>query len=368
MNVLMSFLYIAIMVPIFVSLMFIPYWTWKTESFGVSIPEVIYNSSELKRMRKQYTITTGIISVLMIALFWILSTIITIESFLSILMTAMIIFYLVIVFIVYLKFHYDMRKLKKNANWSKEKSELVVIHTAFREQQLTFSNLWYILPFIITLATMMITFQFYNQIPAKIPMQYNFSGEVTNWSAKSYRTVMIMPVMQFFLTAVFLFINIVISKSKQQISSENPEKSMKQNVIFRRRWSAFLIITGTALILMFSLIQLSFIFPVSQQVLMIVALLITFGTVAGAIVLSITTGQGGSRLKTSTDKAGQVIDRDDDRYWKLGQIYFNKNDPALFLEKRFGVGWTINFANPWAVISLVIIILLAVAIPLLLES
>src|SRR5699024_12277234 len=97
-----------------------------------------------------------------------------------------------------------------------------------------------------------------------------------------------------------------------------------------------------------------------------ISLLITFGMIVGAIVLSITTGQGGSRVKTAVAKDGKVIDRDDDMYWKLGQFYVNKNDPALFLEKRFGVGWTINFANPWAVISLVAVIACAVGIPILL--
>lgn len=37
-------------------------------------------------------------------------------------------------------------------------------------------------------------------------------------------------------------------------------------------------------------------------------------------------------------KGGNIIDRDDDQYWKLGMFYFNKNDSTLFLEKRFGVG------------------------------
>ena len=38
-------------------------------------------------------------------------------------------------------------------------------------------------------------------------------------------------------------------------------------------------------------------------------------------------------------------ERDEDKYWKLGQFYFNPSDPAIFIEKRFGAGLTINFAN-----------------------
>jgi len=34
-----------------------------------------------------------------------------------------------------------------------------------------------------------------------------------------------------------------------------------------------------------------------------------------------------------------------DECWKLGIIYFNPEDPAIFVEQRFGIGYTLNFAN-----------------------
>ena len=59
-------------------------------------------------------------------------------------------------------------------------------------------------------------------------------------------------------------------------------------------------------------------------------------------------GQGGSRVQLEIDEepiAG-VTDPDDDAFWKAGVFYVNKNDPSIFVEKRFGVGWTMNFGNP----------------------
>ena len=38
--------------------------------------------------------------------------------------------------------------------------------------------------------------------------------------------------------------------------------------------------------------------------------------------------------------------RDDDRYWYGGFFYNNPDDPALFVPKRYGMGWTVNFGNP----------------------
>ncbi|MBU8879004.1 hypothetical protein BGM26_08400 [Bacillus sp. FJAT-29790] len=59
--------------------------------------------------------------------------------------------------------------------------------------------------------------------------------------------------------------------------------------------------------------------------------------------------------------ASGISDLDDDQYWKGGLLYFNKNDPSIFVEKRFRIGWTLNFANPIGYIVLfgpIIIILL----------
>lgn len=34
--------------------------------------------------------------------------------------------------------------------------------------------------------------------------------------------------------------------------------------------------------------------------------------------------------------------------WKWGMFYYNRNDSSLLVEKRIGLGWTLNFANKWA--------------------
>lgn len=44
--------------------------------------------------------------------------------------------------------------------------------------------------------------------------------------------------------------------------------------------------------------------------------------------------------------------------WYLGFFYFNPKDRRMFLPKRSGLGITINFANPWAVIFTVLLIVL----------
>jgi len=37
-----------------------------------------------------------------------------------------------------------------------------------------------------------------------------------------------------------------------------------------------------------------------------------------------------------------------DPNWKWGVVYYNPEDSALWVEKRLGIGWTLNFANRWS--------------------
>ncbi|MFZ3591126.1 DUF1648 domain-containing protein [Bacillus sp. DJP31] len=369
MNSILVVLMLVIMIPVFITLMFMPYLTRLTESFGVTIPEDIYHSARLKLMRKQYALITGILSASVLVIFMLFSSSFgDNEATISLIFGSALVTFMASSFLVYLFFHRKMESLKIKEGWAGKKPQTVVIDTRFREQKLTHSNLWFILSFVVVIATIILTFLQYNQIPDRIPTRYNFEGDITNWADKSYRTVLLIPIMQVYLTLLFLFINTMITKAKQQVSVERPEDSIRQNVIFRRAWSLFIIITGTALTLLFSFIQLSFIYPINQQALVIVPLVFSFGVTIYSIVLSFTTGQGGSRLKTQAGKNGNVIDRDDDKYWKFGQVYFNKNDPSLFLEKRFGIGWTINYARPVALLILLGIVLLAISLPMLLGA
>ena len=44
----------------------------------------------------------------------------------------------------------------------------------------------------------------------------------------------------------------------------------------------------------------------------------------------------------------------DSKNWKLGILYFNKEDKRIIVSKRIGfLGWTVNFANPIAYVILI---------------
>ncbi|MHB8337892.1 MAG: DUF5808 domain-containing protein [Ignavibacteriaceae bacterium] len=54
----------------------------------------------------------------------------------------------------------------------------------------------------------------------------------------------------------------------------------------------------------------------------------------------------------------------EEEYWKLGFIYYNPTDSRIFLPKRTGLGYTLNFAKP---LSTIIILAIVVFIALLIR-
>lgn len=54
--------------------------------------------------------------------------------------------------------------------------------------------------------------------------------------------------------------------------------------------------------------------------------------------------------------------------WKFGTFYYNKEDPRLFPPKRNKyLGWTINLANPYSILALVILVFVVILITLFLK-
>ncbi|GDY29576.1 DUF5808 domain-containing protein [Gandjariella thermophila] len=104
----------------------------------------------------------------------------------------------------------------------------------------------------------------------------------------------------------------------------------------------------------------------SAHVSLLPVLLPVLVGVVVVLAVGLRTGQLGSRLPAGdADEDTGVVQRDDDRYWRGGMVYVNREDPAVLVPKRFGYGWTVNFGNPRARWLLLPIVALAVVVRVL---
>lgn len=54
------------------------------------------------------------------------------------------------------------------------------------------------------------------------------------------------------------------------------------------------------------------------------------------------------------------METNDNSHWKFGIFYYNKDDKRIFCPKRIPMmGWTINFANPYSIIIISLIVAVA---------
>ncbi|MEM6797066.1 MAG: DUF5808 domain-containing protein [Acidobacteriota bacterium] len=92
----------------------------------------------------------------------------------------------------------------------------------------------------------------------------------------------------------------------------------------------------------------------SESLGMVTLVATTLGSVALMIyVLAVLVPQ----FKVANRQAESPGDRSPDACWKLGVLYFAPDDPAIWVEKRFGLGYTLNFAQPiaWATIGIAVL-------------
>jgi uncharacterized membrane protein len=89
-----------------------------------------------------------------------------------------------------------------------------------------------------------------------------------------------------------------------------------------------------------------------------------YGFVVPFMVMLVTGGAIVAALVTTRRLAAGGGDFTPDACWKGGLFYYNPNDPAIFVEQRVGIGYTLNFGHRWAWLVMVLMLLPGLAVTL----
>lgn len=262
-------------------------------------------------------------------------------------------------------------KLKRDERWFSGKTEMVVVETSFHRRSFLVSPWWFLLPVAIIIMDVVLGIKAYPNLPERIPLHFDQLGRPNRWSGKSIWSVFYLPLNMIWVTALMFFSYRIIGWSRQELRADDPEASLKQQAAFRRRCSGFVVFLNVmmcGLTSFFFLQTLRMIRP-GSGLKMAISIGSTVVMICAALILFFRTGQGGSRILIP-EKSGMsgVTDLNDDRYWKWGLIYYNPDDPAMFVQDRFGIGWTCNFANWKADLIVIALILFLICVPLLLPK
>ena len=176
---------------------------------------------------------------------------------------------------------------------------------------------------------------------------------------------------------------VLMAHAKQSIGGGDAAATLAASEAFRKVWiryayafrlwlaAVFVITPGCLALSERGLIGIMPVLPFLHGALVVggLTLFLAWGWIIG-----LRYGQGGWRWAArqglvEKSQVAAILDGDgmqDDR-WKLGMFYFNPSDPSILVERRFGVGWTLNLGNIWAVVLILFGIVGVCVLPSLLS-
>ena len=233
---------------------------------------------------------------------------------------------------------------KEAGDWFAGLRQTVVTDTSWRTDPPRFPVRWLVPALAVMAATAAVGALRYPGLPAYI---VNGAGHRVPKSA----VTVLVPAGQVYFTGLWSGLMLIVHRSRPDIEAADPAASMLR---YRRFLAAF----TRALLTLAALADLGLLLIAlpdwqvyrlsgigrALPVLPFAVGVLLLGAVAAR------TGQGGSRLNGNVHGLARATgtDRDDDRFWKAGLLYANRDDPALVVGARFGVGWALNFGNPVA--------------------
>ena len=172
---------------------------------------------------------------------------------------------------------------------------------------------------------------------------------------------------QLYVTALWTGLMLIVYRSRPDIEAADPVASAL-------RYRRFLAAYTRALLTLIALVDTSLLLVALRdwQVYQLPGIgraLPALPFAAGVLLLAavaLRAGQGGSRLNGNVRGLAPATgtDRDDDRFWKAGLLYVNRDDPAIVVGARFGAGWTLNLGNAaaWLIIAGIVATLAGLAV------
>jgi len=359
MNTTMMLLLMTALIPIVGIMMAItPYLMKKSECFTVTVPETALYDPYLQGLKKRYLMAMLSATAVLTALGFV-ATFAGSEIASIVLFTVGVLAIVVIGYGLMLHNRSKVRRYKKEQNWVTTQDAAVAVVTGEATPQ-AISLKWNLLYLLVIALTLAIGYLGYDAMPEQIPLNMSFDGQVGSYAEKSPLIILMPAMIQAFLALCFFGSHWMILRSKRLSNPNAPATSALAYGMFAHAQSIYLLALGTILCTMMILFPLSFVGVVTIMQAGVFIMIGALIAVVGAIGIAVVYGQGGSRVFVRM-QASDTIPADDDRFWKLGIFYVNKDDPSLFLLERFGVGWTVNFGRPavWVILALFVLITVA---------
>lgn len=253
---------------------------------------------------------------------------------------------------------YNKNLKNMTAGISQDKKKIVAVDNNKAKKDLR-KIMWigYGISLLLIIITSIFLFINYDKIGDRIIMHTDFGGNVTDFREKSYLNLFFPSLISLGMLIMFYFINLIVIKVRPRIAIENPKLSLENNLKAKKAWTYYLILNAIVMTLFFEIGVNYLALRNTSFPLYILTGLTILLSIGGVVFLGIKVGTDGSKL----DKMDDFSFEEDDKYWLLGSMFYNNpEDPALFVTKRVGVGYTINIGKTSGKIIMILTLLVLI--------
>jgi uncharacterized membrane protein len=239
--------------------------------------------------------------------------------------------------------NHEIRAAKAAGGWYEGMHQGAAVDTELRTHPPRFPWLWLAPALIVTVTTVVIGVIGYPSMPGTLVLHYGANGAPNRLAAKSIGTAFALVFVQIGVTALLAGVAAAMFRSsRSDIDPAHPVGSAR----WHRR---YLSLSAKALLGLVAMIDVGML---GSSLLMWTgtvtawAPLVIVLPILGAVVVAVWVLAMNNREQDEGEQDTGLIHRDDDKYWRGGLFYINREDHSLLVPRRFGLGWTLNFGNP----------------------
>lgn len=198
----------------------------------------------------------------------------------------------------------------------------------------------------------------WQDIPVTFPVHWTLAGAPDGWRARSILTVFAPTIIA---TCIFAMLTLIVS-GVIAASRSRPHPGPHGEMLARIRRIELMMVLAVeyavaAIIARVQLMPLRATPP--SPLFVITAVVVVFVIVIAALtaiarIQRTAVAQGIATGRTATPAA----------CWHWGLFYYNPDDPSLWVERRIGMGWTLNLAHrrAWAATGFLLLLSLTIAV------
>jgi len=221
---------------------------------------------------------------------------------------------------------------------------------------------WIIAAVVILLAATAIGVAAYPHLPDPTPIHWNDAGHADGYAAKSVWSVFGSLMVGFGVIVLLFACSFLVRLSPTRATpTDDPAQQDRRTALQRRLMSSLLGQLAVVISIQIGCLAVAGWLAPGAPGLMVAGAIVLVVLLLVVLIVFVVRYRRAVASWSASPQTSRADAPDDDRYWRGGMVYINRNDPAVFVPKRFGVGWTVNLGSVGGIALGILLLVIVIA-------